>query len=163
MASKPFGTLPAKASSSIHPFTIDFPDSEIKKMLDLLRLTPIAEENYENALPNEDRHLGVRRDWLIKAKEHWETKFDWFGTPMLQSHRSCEYLLPSQEEARVLPQHFPTIQSTDLRQARRLLDSLRCLVLSAQGRRSGTASTRLARKLHGIHPDARYTSEAVHP
>ena len=83
MASKPFGKLPEKASSSIKPFTIDFPDSELKRMVDLLKLTPVASENYENALPDSERHLGVRRDWLIKAKEHWETEFDWSATPIL--------------------------------------------------------------------------------
>ena len=77
MGSKPFGTLPEKASSSVQPFTINFPDSEIKNMIELLKLTPVASENYENALPNGDRHLGVRREWLIEAKGYWETKFDW--------------------------------------------------------------------------------------
>ena len=77
MASKAFATLPEKASSSIKPFTIDFSHSDIKRMTDLLKLTSVAGENYENALANGERHLGVRRDWLNKAKEHWETKFDW--------------------------------------------------------------------------------------
>jgi microsomal epoxide hydrolase len=77
MGSKPFGELPQKASSSIKPFTIDFADAEIKRMIDLLKLTPVATESYENVLPNGDRHLGVRRDWLIEAKAYWENKFDW--------------------------------------------------------------------------------------
>ena len=72
-----FGALPDKASSSIKPFTINFPDSDIKNMIDLLKLTPVASESYENVLPNGDRHLGVRREWLTEAKNYWETKFDW--------------------------------------------------------------------------------------
>ena len=90
MASKPFGTLPEKASSDIQPFTIDFPDAEIKKIVDLLKLTPVAKESYENALPNEDRRLGLRRDWLLKAKEHWETKFDWSDTNLPESSGADE-------------------------------------------------------------------------
>lgn len=76
-SSKPYGKLPSKASSSIKPFTLNFPDSDIKQMHDLLKLTPIAAPIYENSLPDNDRHLGVRRDWLLEAKRVWETDFDW--------------------------------------------------------------------------------------
>lgn len=78
MATIPFAKLPEKASKSVEPFTVDFPQSEIKGMIDLLKLTPVAGELYENSLAHNERHLGVRRDWLLNAKEYWETKFDWF-------------------------------------------------------------------------------------
>ena len=78
MSSDPFGMLPDRASSSIKPFTIDFPKADIKNMVDLLELTPVAPASYESSLPNNDRHLGLRREWLVAAKQHWETKFDWF-------------------------------------------------------------------------------------
>jgi microsomal epoxide hydrolase len=76
-STKPYGQLPANASSSVIPFDLHFPDADLKQMLDLLKLTPIAEPIYENSLPDGDRHLGLRRDWLIEAKRSWETDFDW--------------------------------------------------------------------------------------
>lgn len=77
MATKKFGKLPEGASKSIEPFAIDFPASDLKDLKALLQLTPIAGPVYENSLAGEDRHLGVRRDWLTNAKKHWETSFDW--------------------------------------------------------------------------------------
>jgi hypothetical protein len=74
---KPYGHLPANASSSIKTFDLCFPDADLKQMLDLLKLTPVAEPIYENSLPDGDRHLGLRRDWLTEAKRTWETEFDW--------------------------------------------------------------------------------------
>ena len=114
MASKSFGTLPEKASKSIDPFTIDLPDSEIKGMVDLLRLTPIASENYENSLPSEDRHLGVRRKWLIEAKKHWETKFDWCVL-LLPYLPSCQWMrltsLPSRKKHESYLNTFPQFKA----------------------------------------------------
>lgn len=77
MATKRFGKLPEGASKSIQPFTIDFPQSDLDDLKTLLKLSRVAGPVHENSLPGEDRHLGVRREWLIKAKKHWETSFDW--------------------------------------------------------------------------------------
>jgi microsomal epoxide hydrolase len=76
-ASNPYGSLPANAASSIEPFTLHIADADIKQMQDLLKLTPVAEPLYENSLPNGERHLGVRREWLIEAKRVWEDEFSW--------------------------------------------------------------------------------------
>jgi microsomal epoxide hydrolase len=79
---KPFGTLPKDAdSSSVKPFTVEFPEDEVKRMIDLLKLTRVAEPVYENSLAGDDRHLGLRRDWLVEAKRIWETEFDWLVVP----------------------------------------------------------------------------------
>lgn len=75
--SNPYGKLPQNASQSIKPFTLHFPDADIKHMIDLLKLTRVADPIFENSLPNGDRHLGLRRDWLVEAKRVWETEFDW--------------------------------------------------------------------------------------
>ena len=72
-----FGDLPSKAASNIEPYTLNVPDSDLKHLKDLLKLSPVAEPLYENSLPDGDRHLGLRRDWLMEAKRVWETDFDW--------------------------------------------------------------------------------------
>jgi microsomal epoxide hydrolase len=77
MSTKKFGKLPDGASKGIEPFTIDFPEAELKKLKELLQLTPVASPVYENSLAGDDRRLGLRRDWLLKAKKEWETSFDW--------------------------------------------------------------------------------------
>jgi microsomal epoxide hydrolase len=78
MASNPYGKLPSGASSAITPFTVHFPDADLKHMLDLLKLTPVADPVFENSLPDHNRQLGLRRDWLTEAKHIWETQFDWY-------------------------------------------------------------------------------------
>lgn len=84
-SSNPYGKLPANASTAIKPFTLRFDDADIKHMLDLLKLTPVAEPVYENSLPDGDRHLGLRRDWLVEAKRVWETEFDWYSNPSVRA------------------------------------------------------------------------------
>jgi Epoxide hydrolase N terminus len=91
MSNPQFGKLPEKASSSIQPFTIDLPESEIKSMIDLLKLTPVASSLYENSLLDGDRHLGIRRDWLLEAKKYWEETYDWFASPICPSVLPREY------------------------------------------------------------------------
>ena len=75
--SKSFGQLPRNAASDIEAFHLNIPDADVKFMKDLLKLSPVAEPIYENSLPDGDRRLGLRRDWLIEAKRVWETEFDW--------------------------------------------------------------------------------------
>lgn len=65
----PFSQLPTSAASSIKPFRVSFPDSDLKNLADLLRLTPLPSASYENSLENGDRHLGLRLDWLSKVKD----------------------------------------------------------------------------------------------
>ena len=75
-----FGVLPSNAASNIEAYNLYIPASDIKHMQDLLRLSPVAGPVYENSLPDGDRHLGLRRDWLTEAKRVWETDFDWYVT-----------------------------------------------------------------------------------
>lgn len=86
-SSNPYGKLPSGASSAIKPFAVHYPDGDIKQMIDLLKLTPVADPIFENSLPNGDRHLGLRREWLLEAKHIWETDFDWY--PQHHALGSC--------------------------------------------------------------------------
>ena len=74
---KSFDRLPPDATEGIEAYNLHVPESDIKHMQDLLKLSPVAEPIYENSLPDEDRHLGLRRDWLVEAKRVWETEFQW--------------------------------------------------------------------------------------
>ena len=83
-----FGKLPSNAASDIEEYNLHIPDSEIQHMQDLLKLTPVAEPIHENSLPDGDRHLGLRRDWLVEAKRVWETDFEWQVTRVASSRTS---------------------------------------------------------------------------
>ena len=75
---EPYGTLPKNTASSVKPFTLRIPDEDLKRMFDLLKLTPVAAPIFENSLPDGGRRLGLRRDWLVEAKRVWENEFDWY-------------------------------------------------------------------------------------
>lgn len=81
---KLFGDLPPNAAASIVPFDLRIPKSDVDHMQNLLKLTPLASPIYENSLPNGDRHLGLRRDWLVEAKRVWETEFNWYVPASIQ-------------------------------------------------------------------------------
>ncbi|KAF4551184.1 Epoxide hydrolase-like protein 4 [Elsinoe fawcettii] len=67
--------LPSSAKVKPTPFTANISDEKLQQMLQLAKLAPIAPETYENV--DTSRTFGTNRDWLIKAREHWVTKFDW--------------------------------------------------------------------------------------
>lgn len=82
MSSSGFDTLPTGASNTIKPWKVDITQQRLDDLTALLRLTPLAPPTYENSYPlsgeQDDRHFGVRRDWLSAAKQHWESGgFDW--------------------------------------------------------------------------------------
>lgn len=101
-----FGELPSNAASNIEAYNLHIPDSEIKHMLDLLKLTPVAGPAYENSLPDGDRHLGIRRDWLVEAKRVWETDFKW-QVSCVDSFRLLTLLQEGDREAHQLFSKFP--------------------------------------------------------
>jgi microsomal epoxide hydrolase len=73
-----YNLLPTSAKGAdIRPFTVDIPDSELERMKTLLKLSNVASSCYENSLPDGSRRFGLRREWLVKAKEVWETNFNW--------------------------------------------------------------------------------------
>lgn len=74
-----FDTIPDGGSNAIKPWKVSVPQQRLDDLIALLERTPLAPPTYENSLPGkQDRHLGVRRDWLSAAKKHWETGgFDW--------------------------------------------------------------------------------------
>ncbi|KAK0704028.1 epoxide hydrolase 1 [Lasiosphaeria miniovina] len=78
MTSKSYSTLPGTADKdAVRPFAVDIADTEVERMLALVKLSNVASACYENSLPDGSRRLGLGRDWLVEAKRVWETDFDW--------------------------------------------------------------------------------------
>jgi len=74
----PYGVLPASANqAAVKPYKLQVSDEDIQHLKALLKLTRVPTACYENSLPNGRRDLGLRRDWLLQAKNSWENEFDW--------------------------------------------------------------------------------------
>ncbi|KZL73892.1 epoxide hydrolase [Colletotrichum tofieldiae] len=71
----PFATLPANASSTIEPFNVSMPDSDLKAMLDLLSLSKVGSPTWENTQPS----FGTTHSWLAGARASWldPSAFSW--------------------------------------------------------------------------------------
>jgi microsomal epoxide hydrolase len=60
---------------SIKPFKVSVSDELLKGMKQLLRLSRVPGDTYENT--QSDRRYGVPLSWIRNAKDEWETNFDW--------------------------------------------------------------------------------------
>ncbi|KAK8843497.1 hypothetical protein IAR55_007157 [Kwoniella newhampshirensis] len=75
-----YSTLPHKPTVPLEPFRIAIPEEDVMELKELLKLSRISKETYENTHAEARDGFGVSRDWLIKTKEEW-LKFDclyWF-------------------------------------------------------------------------------------
>ena len=70
-----YTTLPATAKAKPTPFIISISEDKLQRFSQLLKLSSIGPDTYENQ--QEDRRFGLTRKWLSKAKARWETDFDW--------------------------------------------------------------------------------------
>ena len=70
-----YATLPQTAKVKPDPFTISIPEDKLQEFKQILKLSPIGPDTYENQ--QDDRKFGTTRKWLSEAKVHWETAFDW--------------------------------------------------------------------------------------
>ncbi|KAF2200651.1 epoxide hydrolase-like protein [Delitschia confertaspora ATCC 74209] len=57
------------------PFTLSIPDNDLLEFKQLLQLSKIGVQTWENQ--QEDRRFGVTRKWLSETKEYWLTNYDW--------------------------------------------------------------------------------------
>ena len=71
----PYTKLPSKAKVKPTPFKANISDSKLKQMLDLIKLSPIGIDTYENN--DTSRTWGMNRKWLSEAKDRWAAGFDW--------------------------------------------------------------------------------------
>ena len=70
-----YNRLPKEASLKLTTFKVAISDKELGEFRELLRLSKSGPKTYEN-LQNDGR-FGVTYEWMLNAKSHWETKFDW--------------------------------------------------------------------------------------
>ncbi|KAK4497881.1 hypothetical protein PRZ48_010536 [Zasmidium cellare] len=73
-----YSRIPASATLNPQPFKAHIPEEKLKLMKDLIRLSPLAPEVFENA--GTDRKMGIRRSWLASAQKIWLEDFDWRKT-----------------------------------------------------------------------------------
>ena len=74
-----FSKPPSTSKLTIKPFKAQVEQQKIDDFKTLLKLSPVANANYENSHPSVagPRRYGMPRDWLINAKEQWLNNFDW--------------------------------------------------------------------------------------
>ncbi|EFQ35770.1 epoxide hydrolase [Colletotrichum graminicola M1.001] len=70
-----FGSLPGGVLKTPEKFTLRVPDQDLVEFKQLLQLSKIGPETWQNKQQHDGR-FGVTRDWLIGAKDAW-LKFDW--------------------------------------------------------------------------------------
>lgn len=70
---------PASAKAQLTPFKAEIDANDIQDFKKLLALSKIGPAVYENQ--QSDRRYGMTRDWLIRAKQYWETSYDWYVMP----------------------------------------------------------------------------------
>jgi microsomal epoxide hydrolase len=71
-----YAQVPSTAKVQPKPFKVEIDANEIQVMKHLLAHSKIGPATYENQ--QTDRRFGMNRDWLIKAKKHWEATYDWY-------------------------------------------------------------------------------------
>ncbi|KAI4723143.1 alpha/beta-hydrolase [Aureobasidium sp. EXF-10727] len=70
-----YAQVPSAAKVQPKPFKVEIDANDIQSMKHLLAHSKIGPATYENQ--QTDRRFGMNRDWLSKAKKHWETTYDW--------------------------------------------------------------------------------------
>lgn len=70
-----FATIPAGATLRPEKFELKVSEQDLKDFKDLLRLSKLAPETYENT--RTDGRYGVTHEWMSQTKAYWETKYDW--------------------------------------------------------------------------------------
>lgn len=73
-----YAQLPSGATLKPEKFTAHVSDEQLNDFKQLLKLSKIGPETYENL--KEDRYFGVSRKWLADSKKYWETGYDWRKT-----------------------------------------------------------------------------------
>lgn len=70
-----YRTLPPTVIAKPTPFTVSIFEDRLQQFNQLLKLSPVGIDTYENQ--QEDLRFGLSRKWLSDAKAQWEHDFDW--------------------------------------------------------------------------------------
>lgn len=73
-----YDEIPADATIKPSKYIAHVSDQELDDFKQLLRLSKIGPETFENK--QEDRRFGLTHAWISKAKQYWEQQFDWRKT-----------------------------------------------------------------------------------
>ncbi|KAI9053690.1 hypothetical protein LZ554_002643 [Drepanopeziza brunnea f. sp. 'monogermtubi'] len=100
---------PPSAPTQPTPFKVNIPDSDIADFKQLLKLSRVSKETYENV--QTDRRFGVSREWIMNAKKVWESEFDWKKS---ESYINTfpNFTIPVTTEAGSFTTHFIALFST---------------------------------------------------
>ncbi|KAF2636609.1 alpha/beta-hydrolase [Massarina eburnea CBS 473.64] len=71
-----YDKLPPSASLKPEKFALNVPQQDVDNFHQLLKLSPLAPETYENT-QSDPNIFGVSYEDMKTAKTHWETKYDW--------------------------------------------------------------------------------------
>lgn len=58
----------------VKPFTVDFPQAEVSRMLSLVNSTRIPSAP---TFTGGNETYGITRDWLASMRDEWAGKYDW--------------------------------------------------------------------------------------
>lgn len=108
----PFDTLPSNSSLKPTPFKAHVSDEELQHLLQLVKLSPIGPETYENQIadPKDFTSFGIQRKWLAEAKQRWENGYDWRKTED-RINRLPNYEVEIEDEGFKFNVHFAALFS----------------------------------------------------
>ena len=72
----PFGKIPSAATVSPKPFTAHVDEQDLQDFKQLIKLSRVGPACFENSNLVAGKY-GTTHEWTIKAKQYWETEFDW--------------------------------------------------------------------------------------
>lgn len=70
-----YDTIPTTATLQLEKFELHVSEQDLKDFKDLVRLSKLAPETYENT--RSDGRYGVTHEWISQGKKYWETQYDW--------------------------------------------------------------------------------------
>ncbi|GME56369.1 Alpha/beta hydrolase fold-1 [Neofusicoccum parvum] len=109
-----YDTIPKSAKVQPTKFTVSVPEEKLQQMKQLISLSPIGPETYENLQESRDlNNFGISRKWLENAKAEWEEKYDWRAS---EAHINSfpNYTLPvTDDDGRTYTIHFAALFSTN--------------------------------------------------
>ncbi|OAQ59227.1 epoxide hydrolase 1 [Pochonia chlamydosporia 170] len=70
-----YANIPPNATLNVHPFKAHVDEAKLQHFRQLLELSPIGPAVFENT--NAGNKFGIKRDWLVNAKNVWLNDFDW--------------------------------------------------------------------------------------
>ncbi|KAJ6527784.1 Alpha/Beta hydrolase protein [Mycena capillaripes] len=108
-----YDTVPKGAKAQPAKYTVSVPEEKLQQMKQLISLSPIGPETWENLQESRDHNdFGISRKWLENAKTEWE-KYDWRAS---QAHINSfpNFTLPvTDDDGRTYTIHFAALFSTN--------------------------------------------------